>query len=85
MKKWILYNQIGKFTIRDMGEQMQNITKLGPLDRVVSMIPGMANMMPQGVEKDSNKQIKKIMILLNSMTDAELDGGKNWMKLRLIE
>ena len=80
-----MYNQIGKFTIRDMGEQMQNITKLGPLDRVVSMIPGMANMMPQGVEKDSNKQIKKMMILLNSMTDAELDGGKKWMKMRLIE
>ena len=59
-----------------MGEQLQSITKLGPLDRVMSMIPGMADMMPQGAEKDSNKQIKKMMILLNSMTDAELDGGK---------
>ena len=73
-----MYNQIGKFTIRDMGEQMQNITKLGPLDRVVSMIPGMANMMPQGVEKDSNKQIKKIMILLN----LRLNNPKKCMHLR---
>ena len=70
------YDRLGKFTIRDMGEQLQSITKLGPLDRVMSMIPGMANMMPQGAEKDSSKQIKKMMILLNSMTDAELDGGK---------
>lgn len=58
-----------------MGEQMQNIMKLGPLDRVMSMIPGMANMMPQGAEKDGQKNIKRMMILMNSMTDAELDGG----------
>lgn len=66
----------GKFTIRDMGEQMQNITKLGPLDRVMSMIPGMSNMMPQGATQDSSKHLKRMMVLMNSMTDAELDGGK---------
>ena len=58
-----------------MGEQMQSIMKLGPLDRVMSMIPGMSNMIPQGAEKDSQKNIKRMMVLMNSMTDAELDGG----------
>lgn len=70
---------VGKFTIRDMGEQMQNITKLGPLDRVVSMIPGMSGLMPQGADKDGTKHLKKMMVLMNSMTDAELDGGEEMM------
>ena len=58
-----------------MGEQMQNITKLGPLDRVMNMIPGMSNLMPQGTGQDSSKHLKRMMVLMNSMTDAELDGG----------
>ena len=68
--------QKGQFTIRDMGEQLQNVMKLGPLDRVLSMIPGLPQgMIPQGSEKQGAEQMKRMMILMNSMTDAELDGG----------
>ena len=62
--------------MRDMGEQLQNIMKLGPLDRVLSMLPGIPQgMIPQGSEKQGSEQMKRMMILMNSMTDAELDGG----------
>ena len=68
--------QKGQFTMRDMGEQLQNIMKLGPLDRVLSMLPGIPQgMIPQGSEKQGSEQMKRMMILMNSMTDAELDGG----------
>lgn len=67
----------GKFSIRDMGEQLQNVAKLGPIDRVMSMIPGIPQgMLPQGMEKEGGERLKRMMILMNSMTDAELDGGK---------
>ena len=67
--------QKGKLTIRDFGEQLQMITKMGSLDRMMSMIPGLQNMVPQGAGKESGESIKRMMILMNSMTDAELDGG----------
>ena len=73
--------QKGQFTMRDMGEQLQNIMKLGPLDRVLSMLPGIPQgMIPQGSEKQGSEQMKRMMILMNSMTDAELDGGKRMLE-----
>lgn len=61
-----------------MGEQLQNVSKLGPLDRVMSMIPGLPQgLLPQGAEKEGGERIKRMMILMNSMTDAELDGGRD--------
>ena len=60
-----------------MGEQLQNVAKLGPLDRVMSMIPGLPQgMLPQGMEKEGGERMKRMMILMDSMTDAELDGGR---------
>lgn len=48
---------------------------MGSLDRMVSMIPGLQNMVPQGAGKEGAESIKRMMTLMNSMTDAELDGG----------
>jgi signal recognition particle GTPase len=47
-----LYKKItegtGDFTFRDMYEQFQNLLKLGPLGKVMSMIPGLSNMIGPG-------------------------------------
>ena len=65
-----------------MGEQLQNVAKLGPLDRVMSMIPGLPQgMLPQGMEKEGGERMKRMMMLMNSMTDAELDGGRRGAEL----
>jgi len=63
----------GKFSLRDLYEQFQNLQKMGPLGQVMQMIPGMANMMPAGAEKEGVKRIKRFMIMMDSMTDTELD------------
>ena len=60
------------FTFRDMYEQFENLLKLGPLNQVMSMIPGLSNLM---VDKDNQgeNRIKKFMSIMNSMNDMELD------------
>eukprot|EP00249_Psilotum_nudum_P023593 c28933_g1_i3 orf=421-1902(-) len=64
----------GSFTLRIMYEQFQNILKMGPLNQVFSMIPGFsAELMPKGREKESQARIKKFMIMMDSMTNKELD------------
>ncbi|KAK8828517.1 hypothetical protein WA577_000004 [Blastocystis sp. JDR] len=75
--------QKGKLTMRDFGEQLQAITKMGSLDRMVSMIPGLQNMVPQGAGKEGAESIKRMMTLMNSMTDAELDGEVEFTDKRL--
>jgi signal recognition particle subunit SRP54 len=66
----------GKFTLRDMYEQFKQVMKLGPLSKVMGMIPGMPQgMLQAGAGDDHNKRLKKFMYMMDSMTDAELDGS----------
>lgn len=67
----------GMFTLRDMYEQLQYVTKLGSLQKVMSMIPGVnTEMFPQGYEKHGVLRIKRFMTIMDSMTDDELDCKK---------
>ena len=38
----------GQFSLRDMYEQFENVMKLGPLNKVMAMIPGIPQMMGGG-------------------------------------
>jgi len=66
----------GKFTLRDMYDQLQNILKMGPLNKVMEMMPGMNQIMPQLKGVDGNAKIKVMINILDSMTDEELDNDK---------
>jgi len=70
-----LLNKIskGKFSLRDLYEQFQNLQKMGPMGQIMQMIPGMAQLMPQGAEKEGVKRIKRFMVMMDSLTDDELD------------
>jgi signal recognition particle subunit SRP54 len=67
--------QAGQFSMRIMYEQFQQISKLGPMSAVMSMIPGMGDMMPQGQDAVSAARIKNFMCMMDSMTSAELDSA----------
>merc|ERR1740123_1451007 len=70
-----LLNKIskGKFSLRDLYEQFQNLQKMGPMGQIMQMIPGMAQLMPKGAEKEGVKRIKRFMVMMDSLTDDELD------------
>jgi signal recognition particle subunit SRP54 len=59
----------GKFTLRDMYEQLQNIMKMGPLNKVMEMMPGMNNILPLMKGNDGNARLKIMINILDSMTD----------------
>lgn len=60
--------------MRDMRDQFQSVLSMGPLNQVVSMIPGLnANMIPKGREKEGTARIKRFLCMMDSMTQAELD------------
>ena len=64
----------GQFTLRDMRDQYTSVMKMGPLDKVMNMIPGIGNVkLPEGSEKEASKKIKRFLCIMDSMTDAELD------------
>ncbi|GFS91351.1 signal recognition particle 54 kDa protein [Nephila pilipes] len=64
----------GEFTLRDMYEQFQNIMKMGPFSQIMGMIPGFSSdFMSKGNEQESMSRLKKLMTIMDSMNDRELD------------
>merc|ERR1719317_621618 len=71
--------QKGRFTLRNMYEQFQNIMKLGPISQVMGMIPGLSSVFGgaggggQVSDQESMKRLKRLMTIMDSMNDKELD------------
>nr|CAD7588308.1 unnamed protein product [Timema genevievae] len=64
----------GQFTLRDMYEQFQNIMKMGPFSQIMGMIPGFSqDFLSKGSEQESMARLKRLMTIMDSMNDAELD------------
>eukprot|EP00126_Sphaerothecum_destruens_P010040 Sdes_comp20665_c0_seq1m15993 len=59
----------GIFTLRDMYEQFQNIMKMGPMGKIMGMLPGFNSDMFKGTEQESSHRLKRCMTMMDSMTD----------------
>ena len=57
-----------QFNLEDFVEQLRRLRSLGPLEQVVSMIPGMARM--KGIQPDE-RDLVRIEAIINSMTVGE--------------
>ncbi|PWA02578.1 hypothetical protein BB558_001275 [Smittium angustum] len=63
----------GIFTLKDMRDQFSMIMKMGPLNKIAGMIPGIPQEVLQGLGEDGgNNQIKQFMCIFDSMTEEEL-------------
>jgi signal recognition particle subunit SRP54 len=60
-----------EFTLEDFREQLQTIKKMGPLEQIVGMIPGMGNIKQLAQNKPDDKQIGRIEAIISSMTPHE--------------
>lgn len=56
-----------QFTLEDFREQLRELKKLGPLSSVIEMLPGA----PKVDMEASEKELKKIEAIINSMTPEE--------------
>lgn len=65
----------GQFNLRDLYSQFQNILKLGPMNKVMGMMPGVPDyLIPKNNDADGTNRIKKFLYIMDSMTNKELDG-----------
>jgi signal recognition particle subunit SRP54 len=64
----------GEFTLIDLYEQMKAMKKMGPLNKVFSMIPGMGGLdIPKEVLDMQEGKIDDWRVLMDSMTRSELE------------
>lgn len=67
----------GKFNLKDMYQQLEMVSSMGPLQQVMKMIPGMGLNLPSDMIELSEERLKKFRIIMDSMTDKELENPKS--------
>jgi len=70
----------GNFTLKDMRKQMQTMNKMGPLDQVMDMIPGMGgglmDQLPDDAMDVTKDRLRDFEVIMDSMTDEELENPR---------
>jgi signal recognition particle subunit SRP54 len=60
-----------EFTLEDFRDQLKAIRRMGPLESIIGMIPGMGNLKALADNKPDEKQLSRIEAIISSMTPDE--------------
>ncbi|MFB6122615.1 MAG: signal recognition particle protein Srp54 [Haloferacaceae archaeon] len=70
----------GSFTLKDMQKQMQAMDRMGPLDQVMDMIPGMGgglmDQLPDDAMDVTQDRMRHFDVIMDSMTEEELENPR---------
>ncbi|MGB2582444.1 MAG: signal recognition particle protein Srp54, partial [Thermoplasmata archaeon] len=66
----------GKFTLRDMYDQMEMLQGMGPLKKLTAMIPGISDKLNDTDVEATQERLVRFRVIMDSMTDEELENPK---------
>jgi signal recognition particle subunit SRP54 len=73
----------GKFTLRDLAGQLEQMNQLGSMDKLLSMVPGMGNAAAKIPKSELDKQERKMKqwkSAISSMTEHEIENPETLEK-----
>jgi signal recognition particle subunit SRP54 len=59
------------FTLEDFRDQLRTIRKMGPLESILGMIPGLGNLKQLADQKPDEQQLNRVEAIISSMTPME--------------
>ena len=66
----------GKFTLRDMYDQMEMLQGMGPFKKLASMLPGLADKMTDQDVEMTQERLARFKVIMDSMNEEELGTPK---------
>ena len=66
----------GKFTLADMYQQFEAMRSMGPLQKILTMIPGLGYQLPQEEFDIAEERIDRYRVIIQSMTVEERENPK---------
>ena len=64
----------GRFTLKDMYEQMEMVANMGPLQKIVEMLPGgFGEKLKKEDMHQTQERLKKFRVIMDSMTEKEME------------
>ncbi len=76
----------GKLTLRDVYSQLEMMGKMGPLKKLMQMIPGVGVAVPEEQMRVGEEKLKRFKVIMQSMTSEELEnpGVLNASRIRRV-
>lgn len=66
----------GKLTLRDVYSQLEMMSKMGPLKKLLQMIPGVGVAVPEEQMRVGEEKLKRFKVIMQSMTPEELENPR---------
>ena len=66
----------GKFSLQDMYNQFEAMQNMGPLQKVLSMVPGLNYQLPADELENAEERLAKWKVIIQSMTKDEKEDPK---------
>jgi signal recognition particle subunit SRP54 len=67
----------GQFTLKDMKKQMDAVNRMGPLDQIMDMIPGLGgglmDQLPDDAMDVTQERMRRFEVIMDSMTEKEME------------
>jgi signal recognition particle subunit SRP54 len=73
----------GKFTLREMYDQMEMVSKMGPLRKILSFFPGMPGTLSDEELHEMQARLADYRVMMDSMTEEELMNPKTIKSSRI--
>jgi signal recognition particle subunit SRP54 len=61
----------GGLTLEDFRDQLRTLRKMGPLEQILGMLPGMGNLKQLADQKPDERQLGRVEAIISSMTPEE--------------
>lgn len=82
-EKDVMAMMSGKFSLQDMYNQFEAMQNMGPLQKVLGMIPGFSYQMPTDEVENAEERLVRWKVMIQSMTQAEKDDPKKLNRSRI--
>ncbi len=74
----------GRFTLKEMYEQMEALTKMGPLSKIFSMLPGVPATLTEDQLEETQDRLTRFRYIMDSMTEEEQENPKLLKSSRIL-
>lgn len=76
----------GKLTLQDVYDQLEMLDKMGPLKKLIQMVPGLGMAVPDEQMRVGEEKLKRFRVIMQSMTPGELENPRllNASRMRRI-
>jgi len=82
-EKDVMAMMSGKFSLQDMYNQFEAMQNMGPLQKVLGMIPGFSYKMPADEMENAEERLVRWKVMIQSMTQDEKDDPKKLNRSRI--